>query len=312
MKSAPGRLATLFGLALLTCLAHAEPVLPVLRFGLFGDTPYSAYERRQLPLLLADMAQAGLAFIVHDGDIKSGGSRCDDAVYRDIRGVFDDSALPLVYVPGDNEWSDCSRAACGGFDPLERLDFLRRVFFAGGRSLGKTTIALEQQPGTPENLRWRAGPVLFVSLNMPGHDNNVSRTKEYAARNRTNLAWLRESFAQAKAAGLPGLLLVTQANPFIEDDNAGATHAGFKDFLDLLRAETEAFPGQVALVHGDTHNMQINRPLRDKATGRTVANFVRVETYGAPFMGWIEGSVDATDPQLFRFQAHPWPPADGR
>lgn len=86
-------------LAALALAAHAEPVA----FGLFGDTPYNDWERRQLPQMMAEMAAEKLAFAVHDGDIKSGGSPCSDAVYADIRGVFNAAEYPLVFVPGDNE-----------------------------------------------------------------------------------------------------------------------------------------------------------------------------------------------------------------
>ena len=32
---------------------------------------------------------------------------------------------PLVYTPGDNEWTDCHRANNGAYDPLERLGVVR-------------------------------------------------------------------------------------------------------------------------------------------------------------------------------------------
>ena len=32
---------------------------------------------------------------------------------------------PLVYTPGDNEWTDCHRANNGAYNPLERLAFVR-------------------------------------------------------------------------------------------------------------------------------------------------------------------------------------------
>ena len=37
----------------------------------------------------------------------------------------------MIYVPGDNEWTDCHRANNGGYDPLERLAFLRAMFYPG-------------------------------------------------------------------------------------------------------------------------------------------------------------------------------------
>jgi hypothetical protein len=113
-------------LLLILLVAFAGPLAaqPV-SFGLFGDTPYSDYERAQLPRMLAEMGREELAFVVHDGDIKNGSSVCSDEVFKDILGVFQASTVPLVYVPGDNEWTDCHRSNNGSFDPLERLDKLR-------------------------------------------------------------------------------------------------------------------------------------------------------------------------------------------
>jgi hypothetical protein len=87
----------------------AQSIAQPIAIGLFGDTAYSARERELL------------AFVIHDGDIKSGGSLCSDAVFMDILGVFQASRHPLIYVPGDNEWTDCHRQNNGPFDPLERL-----------------------------------------------------------------------------------------------------------------------------------------------------------------------------------------------
>lgn len=299
------------GLLLLAFVSALQPVASqaktVLQFGLFGDTPYSDFERRQLPVQLTEMGQENLAFVVHDGDIKNGQSRCDDSLYQDIYGAFQQSPLPLIYVPGDNEWTDCPRPTAGGFDQQERLDYLRSVFFKNNQSLGQQTILLERQQGFPENVRWVAGPVQFVALNMPGYDNNIRQLKEYAPRNQANLQWLEQAFLQAREKQLKGLVLIIQANPWIEADNEGATKPGFKDFFEQLRRETDGFPGQVVLVHGDTHSMQINKPLRDRKTRKVIENFTRVETYGAPFLGWVRGIVDDADPKLFRFEPRPWP-----
>lgn len=305
-------------LAVLSSALAAQPV----SFGLFGDTPYSAYEREQLPRLLEAMGGESLAFVVHDGDIKNGSSVCSDEVFADILGVFKSSTVPLVYVPGDNEWTDCHRANNGAYDPLERLAKLRELFFAGDSSLGRMTIALERQSRDPaferyrENVRWQAGGALFVGLNLPGSDNNYRGTgrsggpvPEFIERSAANRAWLAQAFALARARKLAGLLIVIQANPEFEAASAGHPKAGYRDFIDQLREETQAFAGQVVLVHGDSHHEQINQPLLDAAGKELVKNFTRVETYGYPFMGWIKGTVDAADPKVFRFSPQPWQPA---
>lgn len=304
-------------LAALALAARAEPVA----FGLFGDMPYNDWERRQLPQMMAEMAAEKLAFAVHDGDIKSGGSPCSDAVYADIRGVFDAAEYPLVFVPGDNEWTDCHRRSNGGHDPLERLAKLRETFFAGDESLGRRRLRLERQSTDPafaayrENVHWQAGGVLFVGLNVPGSNNNWSGTTrnrgpsaEFIERSRATRAWLAAAFALAQERRLAGILLVIQGNPDLEGsrDRDGKPN-GYREFVDQLREATLAFQGQVVLVHGDTHYFRIDRPLRNRR-GETIPNFTRVETYGSPTLGWVKGSADAADPRVFRFEARPYLP----
>ena len=302
-------------LLLLTGLASAQPV----SFGLFGDTPYSHWERAHLPDLMAEMDREELAFVVHDGDIKSGSSVCSDAVLSDILSVFQASRQPLIFVPGDNDWTDCHRPNNGGYDPLERLSKLRELFFAGNRALGQRPLLLERQSRDPafasfrENVRWEAGGALFVGLNLPGSENNFHGSTrsggpvpEFITRSAANRAWLAQAFAQARSSKLAGILIVIQADPGFEDFSAGKIRPGYQAFLTQLREETQAFAGRVVLVHGDSHWQQINQPLRDPLSGKVIKNFTRVATFGWPFFGWIKATVNSADPQLFRFSLRPW------
>ena len=280
------------------------------RFALIGDTPYSAYERRELPRLLDTIAAEHPAFIVHAGDFKSGNTRCSDALFRDRHALFDAAAVPFIYVPGDNEWTDCSRVLAGGFDPLERLAKLRTIFFADRLSLGQAPLQIERQSAAyPEHQRWRLGPVLFVTLNVPGGNNNYGSGPapgtEFLARNPQVIDWLRQGFATARREKSAGIVIVMQANPGLRHFAAGLAHSGFRELLETLRRETLAFPGQVLLVHGDTHTQRIDHPLRHPQTKQPLANFTRVETFGYPFMGWVEVVIDSEAPPLFRFDAHP-------
>lgn len=304
-------------MALLAAPISAQPV----SFGLFGDTPYSDWERANLPGLLAQMDQENLAFVVHDGDIKNGSSECSDAVLSDIRDVFQAAKTPLIYVPGDNEWTDCHRKSNGSYDPLERLNKLRELFFAGDNALGQRKLVLTRQSRDPayasyrENVRWEAGGALFVGLNLPGSDNNYYGTHhkdnggpsaEFVQRSAANRAWLAQAFARARTQKLAGILIVIQANPVFDDFSKGKRQPGYASFLTQLREETQAFAGQVVLVHGDSHWHQINQPLLDPVTQQGLKNFTRVETFGYPFPGWVKATVDARDPQVFQFSPRPW------
>ena len=308
------RLATLW-LVLCGGLALAQPV----PFGLIGDTPYSAWERATLPALMAEMAQAQPAFVVHVGDFKSGSERCSDALFQDRLALFQSASMPLVYVPGDNDWTDCHRRSNGAYDPLERLSRLRDLFFAGDQSLGQRPLPLLRQSANPafasyrENVRWEAGGALFVALNLPGSENNfhgapgqTGPVPEFVARSAANQAWLAQAFAHARDERLAGVLILIQANPGFEAARSGLSQPGFDAFLAQLRQEVRRFAGPVVLVHGDTHHQRIDQPLTDPASGERLPNFTRVETFGWPFFGWVQGTVDSRDPQVFRFVAKPW------
>lgn len=311
------RLCTLALAALLADPLAAQP----FSFALFGDTPYSRWERDQLPAMMADMAQQGAAFAVHAGDIKSGSTLCNDEVYQDILGVFQAAPLPLVYVPGDNEWTDCHRRNNGGYDPVERLAHLRSVFFRDEQTLGQHPFPLERQSRDPayatyrENVRWERGSVLFVGLHVPGSHNNYhgvdgrsGPVSEFIERNAANRAWLTEAFGLARSRKLAGVLIVIQANPELEAAAAGRVRPGYRDLIEQLRQETQAYAGQVVLVHGDTHSYQINQPLLDATGQKVLENFTRVEVYGYPFMGWVRARVDLADPRVFSFAPQRWNP----
>jgi hypothetical protein len=208
-------------------------------FALWGDTPYSDREKAAIPSLIEDINNAGVKFTVFDGDIKSGSSRCDDNVYTDAIARFNTFAAPMIYVPGDNEWTDCHRKNNGNFNPLERLAFIRNTMFATPESFGEKKLTLEHQdvgvvPGTsyPENTRWSYGEVVFLGLNVPGSNNNKvnpgqcirSNTNrqqpecdldnaEYAARDAANIQFLNESFDFAMMHNARGVVILIQADP---------------------------------------------------------------------------------------------------
>jgi hypothetical protein len=71
--------------------------------------------------------------------------------------------------------------------------------------------------------------------------------------------------------------------------------------VNALRAETLAFGGQVALVHGDSHYFKMDKPLNGPGDG-VLANFTRVETFGARNTHWVSATINPDNPNLFDFQ----------
>ena len=295
-------------------------------FALIGDHPYDAMQAAKVPTLFAALDAAEIEFVIHDGDFKSGSSLCDDATFLDRYHLFQSSAHPFIYLFGDNEWTDCHRSGAGGFDPVERLAKLRRMFTQGPMSLGKKVLPLTRQSEDPryatfrENVRWLYGNVVFVGFNIPGGNNNfppyaatlseqqqAANLAEAEERNQANLAWLREAFAVATQNHLRGVLLVLQANMFaLPPLPPGAKRDGYHSFLAALENEVYSFGKPVVLVHGDSHHFRIDRPFPqpiDPNSKRNVRlpNFTRVETFGSPEVHWVRGIVDEKNPEVFSF-----------
>lgn len=320
------RLLTGALLALGLSCAHAQT--PSFSFGLWGDMPYhKAGDEPKIPALLKSINQSDIAFSLYDGDIKDGSSKCTDDIYTSAMDMFGQMKKPVVYVPGDNEWTDCHRLNNGGYDGLERLSHLRKVMFPTTRSLGQRTLPLIHQgpPGEKfvENTRFSHKDIMFVTLNMPGSNNNKilsdkdcsnksARTPEqceasnaeYMERDAANVRWLEEAFQAAKKQKARGLVMVFQADPGFDlpetedvDESQAAGVSGYRNFMNRVMAQTEQFPGQVLLVHGDTHFFKVDKPLYSPQ--KMLTNLTRLQTFGSPMIHWVRVTVDPKSANVF-------------
>jgi len=272
-------------------------------FAAFGDTPYTRDEEARFPDLIAEMNREKLAFVVHIGDFKNAIDACTDALFAQRRQWFDLSHHPFVFIPGDNEWTDCRRYRAGGYDPLERLRKLRELFAQGGESLGQRRIRLARQSADyPEHARWRHGNVPFVTVNVPGGANNARHDpEEFRARSAAVMQWLRQSFQAARKDAAPAIVIFLHANPWAAPTGH---YFGYRELIAALAREAREFRGEVLLVHGDTHRHRVDKPLRDPAGGAPLANFTRVEVFGYPVMNWVRIRVSEEAGRI-RFTATP-------
>ena len=334
----------------------------VYAIGLWGDLPYSDTQALVgVPNMIADMNSQDLAFTAHDGDLKAGSgipgsttiTTCADGLYTQALGYFNSLRAPAIFTPGDNDWTDCDRPANGSFSSRERLDHERKVMFNTPFSLGKHRLHQEVQAAAlclgvsgpvpcVENRRWEVGGVTYATLNIQGSCNNLCDTApdppEYAARNAADIAWMQQTFDEAKAHHSAAIMFISQADPgfdatdatrgpvrnpqtLVETDSLpasdpaapGPTPDGFHDFLVALRLQVIAFERPVAYVHGDSHYFRVDKPFLD-AQGRRLENFTRVETFGDNTfktdpasddnnVHWLKVFVDARSRDVFSYQA---------
>ncbi len=315
-----GRISACLLVAVLAILASPRlaPAQQSFSFGLFGDLAYNAGQEPLLDNVLADIARTPLAFVAHVGDLGSprAGS-CTDELWTRRLAQFRALPHPLIYTPGDNEWTDChAQQGVPGGDPLERLEKLRSTFFQGEESFGRRTLALTRQSAAAatakyrENVRWDMGGVTFLTLHVPGSNNGLGRTAagdvEFEERTAANLAWLGAGFAHAKDIGSRAIMVVQQANMFPElppfpGGEGKPARSGFTELRAALAREAIAFGKPVVLVHGDSHYFRVDKPymrLRS-ADEPAIENLTRLETFGAPHHHWVHVTVDVNDPDVF-------------
>lgn len=254
-----------------------------LTYAIIGDTPYGQPQLDNFPNDVKDInADPAVRLVLHLGDIKNGSSRCDTSYFTQVKAGFDGFSDPLVYTPGDNEWTDCHRANNGAYAPDDRLDVLRRTFFpAPGRSLGQHPKRLDAQAAPfVENTHWSESGIEFGTVHVVGSNNDwlpwfgaaaptPAQVAEYEARNTADLAWLDRIFASAIRGQAKAVVIGIQADmwdPAFSGPNAvPAAFDHFTDFVRELSTLSRTFGRPVLLLNGDSHIYTDDRPLADPA-----------------------------------------------
>lgn len=304
-----------------------------IAFALVGDTPYGASREADFDLVIDDINDTnGVQFVIHVGDIKAGGERCDDSLLVARFYQFEQFDMPFVYTPGDNEWTDCHRTSNGTYLPTERLAKIRELFFpipgytTGGVAMPVATQAdmAGYEPFVENTLFHKAG-VVFSQIHVVGSNNNLlpwdqydptdtfesprpDRLQEFEQRNMASLDWLAYTFEEAEANDARGVFISIHANPRFDLDMTSDSRAGFNDFLADLSSYALKYDKPVVLAHGDSHVFFVDRPRLswqywlNPTPERIVPNLTRVETFGSGDNHWIKVVVDPKNDNVFSFQ----------
>lgn len=326
----------LYGIAIVLAmlLPATAPAAPKSRadspsgftFAVIGNVPERAEDVAPARALLDTIDAERPAFIVHLGNLKGRDESCSDELLEARHDLLDSLITPVVYIPGDHDWSDCQRPAAGTFDPIERLLRLRELFYPDDNTLGQRAMTVMRQSDQAkfrsyrENTRWAMNDVLFVTLNVPGDNNNYKiaggRNGEYEDRLEANRQWLARAFSVARQRKLAGVVIMMQADPLFEDgwERRRApnifdgllrrrSHDGYLALKRQLRTLTRDYDGAVLLIHGASQTFTLDRPLKDE-DGRPDPHVMRTRTYGSPVLDrWLEVSVTPSRTPLFHIRS---------
>ncbi|HJZ50354.1 MAG TPA: metallophosphoesterase [Roseiflexaceae bacterium] len=324
-----------------------------LTLAVYGDWPYSAELLAKAPLLIDSInADSKVRLVMHVGDIHSGSMPCTGAGLNPIpatanpgwnQGIFnlfEQFKDPVIYTPGDNEWTDChkTRQGSSGY-PLNELAAVRSLFFAdpgytlGGRKKQVLTQAQEFDKAYPadaqfvENVMWEESQVVFVTLNVPGSNNDTlpwkggtgaflneaARQQEVAERTAADLRWLKAAFEQAEEDQAQAVLIGLQADMWDPEALApgGDGLGAYKPIVQTLADLSSHFGRPVLLINGDSHLFEADHPLADpaSATGKihgtqAVPNLTRITVQGSTNKPseWLRLAIDPRSPQVFSWE----------
>lgn len=274
-----------------------------------GDVPYGLEQEASVGQLVeAINSDPHVRLAIHLGDIKSGSTTCTDERFAAALATFESFKDPVVYTPGDNEWTDCHRVNNGGYNPLERLAAVRATFFAApGSLLGGRPATVDYQSEMIENVRWIESRVAFATLHVIGSNNGLSawtgigntvptveQTREVDARIAAAIHWVDETFDAAEQRGLRGVVLAMQADTW-----SPLPSSAQQAIVDRIRTRTAVFDGEVLLLQGDSHTFLADNPL-------ALDNFTRIVVHGEtlPFE-YLRLTINPVQGELFTWERVP-------
>lgn len=178
-----------------------------------------------------------------------------------------------------------------------------------------------------ENVMWEESQVVFVTLNMPGSNNDgltwtapftdeAARVQEVIERNGANIRWLDRAFAQALADDAKAVLIGLQADMWDPAQDKTVTPGGdgldgYTEFVNQLAQLVIQFGRPVLLIHGDSHLYFSDKPLADpnSATGKihktpAVPNLTRISLQGSVNTPseWLRLTIDPHTQDVFSWE----------
>lgn len=321
----------------------------------FGDWPYSQFLLDNAPRLINSInADPDVSLVMHVGDIHSGSMPCTSADILPpiatsnpdwnqlVFHQFQQFEAPMVYIPGDNEWTDCHKSKEGSSGaPLKELASVRSLFFAqpgitlGVHGMPVWSQAVHFDPAYPtdakfvENVMWEQSKVVFVTFNMPGGSDNdtlpwtgdfadpSAQAEEAVDRNGADARWLQAAFDRAAQDHARAVVVALQADMWDPEATAagGAGLDQYTPFVQELADLSIRFGRPVLLLNGDSHLYEEDRPLADptSTTGiihntQPVPNLTRITVQGStnPPAEWLRLTIDPNGRDPFSWTNVPY------
>jgi hypothetical protein len=240
----------------------------VYQFAVIGDTPYSDYEICGIPYELNKMSQ-NAQFLQHLGDLFDGQEGdCAAFRYTQVADLFRSSPLPVHFIFGDNEFTDCVEGEEWAYQQLVSSGLLTY----GDSTFGPRVVRGSGFGYGDEYYYFVDDNILFVGLSLPGGaDSN---------RQQDSVDWTRLTIEQN--AGVRAVVLFGHSSP--------------SGYLSGLRSIAQTYRSLHFLLLNDSHTFEVEYPFE----GRFNIKLVRVDDSITPMYFYIDTSTQSTN-SVFTF-----------
>lgn len=267
-----GLVAAAMAITVCGALGGDQDSSELISFCVMGDVPYLPFEDEILPRQIAEMPD-DIAFAIHVGDIKAGGTPCDPPVYEKVAAMLGKSKSPMFILPGDNEWNDCA-------DPTAAWDRWIQNFDRFDERWEKP-FEVARDPAHTPNFAFMHQQVLFLGVNVLG--GKVHDADEWRNRHVVCMNWVKAQFAKHGAAA-EAVVVFAHARP-------SPTQI---DFFLPFSVAAGGLRKPVLLLHGDGHLWLHDRPFMAK-------NILRVQVDQGRLAPPLRVTVSDDPKQPFRF-----------
>lgn len=248
-------------------------VSSTVTFYVIGDVPYSDFEACMIPYELEKLDPSA-SFLVHLGDArdgkpdpKTGQPRdCPESMFQNLATIFENSALPTFFLPGDNAWLDCA-------DTKEAYEYWEKYLFSYNERVDQPVlpatvnrwdtfpVGVDRTSRRSEFFSFLIDTVLFVGQSLP----DVARNRQWNDRDelvRDNIQWMIDNL-EGHLGEMEAIVLLGHSSYvndeyfeelarivslseyrdlpflFIEDNHWFAVEVGFLGAPNLLQIEQE-------------------------------------------------------------------------
>jgi len=159
-----------------------------VKFYVTNDIPFNKADETKLSRDLDELNPRDGDFLIHLGDIsRASTSLCTFSVYDDAAALLKQSPLPVIVLPGDNDWNDCPMPEAAFDYWMEKLNKFESNFDTASLS---NFPSVNRQVGRDENFAFLHKGVLFIGIHLV--DGTVQSEREWSLRDSENLQWVEE------------------------------------------------------------------------------------------------------------------------